>query len=335
MKNELILESLLANSSLYDLASQANDIRTKLHDNKAFYTVNGAITYSNTCELFCPICSFAKKKDSKQSYILSLEQVEQKARYFSEKGAVEVHIIGGINHDIPFDYYIDVLKTIRRVAPNLNIVAFTASECVMMSEITGKSLEYVYKSLIDAGLDALPGGGAEIFNPRVRNVVSPKKLSGKAWLEGHRQAHKCGLKTNATMLYGHVEDDRAVANHLQSLRNLQEETNGFKAIVLLPFRKGESVVDTKLTSQYSCKICSLTRIALDNVPHIRVPVTHFSDRFAQLLLNFGADDIGGTHWAEEVASSAGANFKELSEKDLADCITSAGFKAIRTNSNYV
>ncbi len=331
--NESDLELLLSNSNIYDLGKEANIVRTNLHADKAFYTVNGAITYSNTCELFCPICSFAKEKG--KGYILSLEEVEKRANYFTEKGALEVHIIGGINHDIPFQYYVDVLKTIKRVNPKLNVVAYTASECVMMSEVSGKSLEYVYKTLMDAGLDALPGGGAEIFEAKTRHVVSPKKLSGEAWLEGHRQAHKAGLKTNATMLYGHVENDAAVANHLMSLRNLQEETNGFKALVLLPFRKGESVVASKLTAQYSCKICSLSRIAVDNIPHIRVPVTHFSDRFAQILLNFGADDVGGTHWAEEVASSAGAKFKELQEADLIECINSAGFKAIRTNSNYV
>ncbi|MDY6069108.1 MAG: CofH family radical SAM protein [Opitutales bacterium] len=329
------IERALTNMSLCELGKEADIFRKKLNLNKAFYTVNGAVTYSNSCELLCPICAFGRAKGAKDAYILSIEEAVERTKTFKNAGAVEVHIIGGINHDIPFSYYLDLIRAVKGVDEKINVVAFTVSECVMMSEIKGKSLEYVYKSLRDAGLGAIPGGGAEIFDSAVRGKITPKKLSGADWLNAQKTAHKCGIKTNATMLYGHVENAQNVAEHLKLLRDLQDETNGFKAFVPLPFRKGANcVIPSKSSAVYDCKICSLARLALDNFPHIRVPVPHFTERFCQVLLNFGADDIGGTHWHEEVASSAGAKGEVLSEKTLVNCIQSAGFVPVKTNSNY-
>jgi len=322
------------NSDIFSLGEMSNEVRANKHGNKAFYALNAAITYSNSCELMCPICSFARAKGHAESYILSLEEVHEKAEFFKNLGANEIHIIGGINHDIDFNYYVDVIKTIKNVSSEYNIVAYTASECVMMSEVAGKSLEWVYKTLQDAGLDALPGGGAEIFDDAVRAQITPKKLSGKNWLAAHKIAHQCGIRTNATMLYGHVENLEQITDHLIALRNLQEETGGFKAFVPLPFRKGKSSIKAKESSLYDTCVCSYSRIILDNFDHVRVPVTHFSDRFAQVLLHFGADDIGGTHWSEEVAKSAGANFVRLTEDDLIKTIKSSGFIPVKTNSNY-
>jgi len=322
------------NSDIFSLGQMANEVRINKHKDKAFYALNAAITYSNSCELMCPICSFARSKKHAESYILSLESVREKAQFFNELGANEIHIIGGINHDIDFNYYVDVIKTIRNVSSDYNIVAYTASECVMMSEVTGKSLEWVYKTLLDAGLNALPGGGAEIFDKPARDKITPKKLSGKDWLAAHKVAHQCGIRTNATMLYGHVETLEQITDHLMSLRNLQEETGGFKAFVPLPFRKGKSAIQAKESSLYDTCVCAYSRIILDNFDHLRVPVTHFSDRFVQVLLHFGADDIGGTHWSEEVAKSAGANFARLTENDLIKTIKASGFIPIKTDSNY-
>ncbi len=325
---------LLASPSCMTVGELALKARNHLHSDKAYYTINAAITYSNTCEALCPICSFARKEGHQEAYIITPQEAYNKAKIFSESGALELHMIGGMYSKLPLEYYVELIKSMRRADAKINIVAFTVSECVLMSRVSGKPLEYVYKLLLEAGLNAIPGGGAEIFEESIRQKISPNKLSAQEWLDAMRQAHKCGIKTNATMLYGHIESHEDVVNHLLMLRNLQDETGGFKAFVPLPFRKGASAVGSKSSGVYDLKICAISRILLDNFEHIRVPITHYSDRMDEILLHFGADDIGGTHWSEEVAVAAGAVPQDRSEKYLLNTITRAGFRPVKTNSNY-
>lgn len=324
----------LLSGSPFKVGELADSLRRQKHADTAYYTVNAAITYSNTCEALCPICSFARKEGQEGAYVLSVDDVASRAQKFSKLGAKEIHIIGGIYSKLPFEYYLDVIKAVRSADKNFNIVAYTVSECVLMSRISGKPLEKVYELLMDCGVDALPGGGAEIFEKSVREKIAPRKLSAQEWLDGMRTAHKSGLRTNATMLYGHLERPQDVVDHLLKLRELQDETGGFKAFVPLPFRRGKSVIPAHSSATYDLKICALARAVLDNFDHIRVPITHFDDRLAQVLLCFGADDVGGTHWNEEVAVSAGASLLNRDAKKLEDTIIGAGFKPRLTNSNY-
>ncbi|MBO7521617.1 MAG: CofH family radical SAM protein, partial [Opitutales bacterium] len=317
-----------------DLGERADAVRRRLHANRAFYTVNAAITYSNTCEALCPICSFARREGQQGAYVLSPDEVHNRALNFSKMGAREIHIIGGIYSKLPLQYYIDIIKAARAADKNFNIVAFTVSECSLMAKISGKKLSEICEILQGAGVNALPGGGAEIFNPQIRRRITPNKLTGEEWLEAMRIAHLSGLKTNATMLYGHIETPRDAADHLLKLRDLQDKTGGFKAFVPLPFRKGKSDIPSNSSATYDIKICALARLVLDNFAHIRVPITHFDERLAQVLLCFGADDIGGTHWHEEVAVSAGAGANDRSAKKLESIIKTAGFEPVLTNSNY-
>lgn len=325
---------LLRFSHPSELGIRADSFRRKLHSNKAYYAVNAAVTYSNICEALCPICSFARREGAEGAYLLSPEEVFERSKIFAQKGAEEIHIIGGIYSKLPLEYYIDICKAAKLGGGNINLVAFTVSECALMARISGKTLAQIFEILKDAGVDALPGGGAEVFDEDIRKKISPAKLRGNEWLDAMRIAHKCGIKTNATMLYGHIETPESVVSHLLALRELQDETSGFKAFVPLPFRKGASKIPAKAGGIYDLKICALSRLVLDNFPHVRVPVTHFGDRFAQVLLNFGADDIGGTHWSEEVAVSAGAEKREMSAEFLQRTISAAGFEAVKTNSNY-
>lgn len=325
---------LLTKGSVIELGERADAIRRKLHANRAYYAINAAITYSNICEVLCPICSFSRKEGQNGAYLLTPEEVAERAKAFSERGAEEIHIIGGMYSKLPFSYYIDVVKAVRSADSKLNIVAFTVSECVLMSRISGKPLGEIYEQLKLAGVNALPGGGAEIFDKSVRDKVAPDKLTAAEWLDAMRVAHSHGLKTNATMLYGHVETPESVVDHLLKLRELQSETGGFKAFVPLPFRSGASKVPANSSASYDLKVCALARIVLDNFPHVRVPITHFGDRFAQVLLNFGADDIGGTHWQEEVAVSAGAERVNRDENFMRRTIIAAGFEPVKSNSNY-
>ncbi len=325
---------LLTAADLPALGERADALRRERHGSAAYYAVNAAITYSNICQAMCPICSFSRREGQPGAYLLSADDVRRRAFAFSEMGAEEIHIIGGIYPKLPFEYYLEVVKAVKSADPSLNVVAFTVSECSLMARVSGLGLESVFSSLIDAGVNALPGGGAEIFDEAVRKVISPNKLSAEEWLGAMRAAHKCGLKTNATMLYGHVETPESVVDHLLRLRELQDETRGFKAFVPLPFRKGASPVPSKASGVYDIRICALARIVLDNFPHIRVPVPHFGDRMAQILLNFGADDIGGTHWREEVATSAGAVRSERTEDFMRGVVEGAGFMPKKCNSNY-
>ena len=324
----------LLNAPLAELGGRADALRRKLHSNRAYYTVNAAITYSNICETLCPICSFGKKEGADGAYLLTPDEVAERAAKFSQMGAEEIHIIGGMYSKLPLSYYLDVVKAVKGADKKLNVVAFTVSECVLMSRVSGKPLGEVYELLKSAGVDALPGGGAEIFDKSVREKIAPKKLTADEWLDAMRTAHTHGLKTNATMLYGHIETPESVVDHLLRLRELQSETGGFKAFVPLPFRRGASAVQAHSSATYDLKICALSRIVLDNFPHVRVPITHFSDRFAQVLLNFGADDIGGTHWQEEVAVAAGAQRVNRDENFMRSTIEAAGFVPVKSNSNY-
>lgn len=324
----------LLKGSPFELGELAYGLRSKKHSNKAYYTVNAAITYSNTCEALCPICSFARREGQQGAYVLSVEEVSNRARRFSELGAKEIHIIGGIYSKLDLNYYLDVIRAVRAADKNFNIVAYTVSECVLMSKISSLKLDRVFELLIEAGVNALPGGGAEIFDESVRKKIAPRKLSGQEWLDAMQTAHKAGLRTNATMLYGHTETPEQVVDHLFKLRDLQDKTGGFKAFVPLPFRQGKSSIQAHSSATYDLKICALARLVLDNFDHIRVPITHFDDRLEQVLLWFGADDVGGTHWNEEVAVSAGASLLNRDAKKIEDTIRAAGFVPQLTNSNY-
>ncbi len=325
---------LLRSASPLAAGELADAARRKMHGGRAFYSVNAAITYSNICEAMCPICSFARREGEEGGYLLTPEEVYRRASDFSKAGALEIHIIGGIYSKLPLEYYLDVVRAVKSADKNLNVVAYTVSECDLISRVSQKPLEEVIGLLMEAGVNALPGGGAEIFEESIRKKISPNKLTADQWLDAMRTTHRAGLKTNATMLYGHIESDEHVVDHLLRLRDLQDETGGFKAFVPLPYRQGKSSIQSKASGAYDLKICALARLILDNFPHIRVPITHFGDRLAQILLNFGADDVGGTHWNEEVAVSAGAAQTERDAAFMRRTIAGAGFEAVEGNSNY-
>ena len=326
--------SLLKTADLATLGERANAARRKIHSDNAFYAVNAAITYSNICQACCPICSFFRREGEKGAYLLSPEDVFEQAKKYSQMGAEEIHTIGGIYRKLPLEYYLDVVRAVKRADKNLNVVSYTVSECALMSEVSGLPLRDVMQKLVEAGTDALPGGGAEIFASQVRAKITPNKLSGTQWLAAMQTAHEVGLKTNATMLYGHIETPEDVVEHLDMLRRQQDISGGFKAFVPLPFRQGGSTIPAKNSGVYDLKICAIARLMLDNFAHIRVPVPHFGDRMTQVLLNWGADDIGGTHWHEEVATSAGAPEYTRTPEFMRGIITAAGFKPVKTNSNY-
>ena len=246
------------------------------------------LNYTNICELRCPLCAFSKDKGEKGSFTLSLTEIEQRVSEAVNSGIDEVHIVGGLNPDLKLDYFEEMLSCIKRIKPDIFIVAFTAVEYDYFAKLNNLPLETVFRRLIDAGVNALPGGGAEIFAQDVRNIIAPKKISGKRWLEVMETAHGLGLKTNATMLYNHLETPEHIIDHLFQIRKLQDKTGGFKAFVPLAFHKENTSVTTNrsgaTTGYDDIRIYATSRIVLHNVPHIKALWMYLGEKMAQTML---------------------------------------------------
>ncbi len=329
---------LLRSNDILDIGRIAQVLRHRWNGKNAYYGVNMNLNYTNVCELRCPLCAFSCDADSEKAYLYDIEEVERRVRSALSEGIEEVHIVGGLRPDLPLSYFEEMLRTIKRIDPNLFIVAFTAVEYDYFARINGIPLETVIRRLIDAGLGAIPGGGAEIFDPDIRRIISPKKISGDRWLEVMRTAHSLGLKTNATMLFGHIETDAHIVDHLSRIRALQSETGGFKTFVPLAFHPANTaIVGAKpRTSGYDiARIYAASRIFLHNIPHIKALWMYVGERMAQNLLWFGVDDIGATYHQEKVVHAAGATTPDYgSESFLKHLITSAGFHPVRTTAAY-
>uniref|UniRef100_A0A7C4VRJ2 CofH family radical SAM protein n=1 Tax=Desulfatirhabdium butyrativorans TaxID=340467 RepID=A0A7C4VRJ2_9BACT len=329
---------LLGSNDILDIGRIAQILRHRWNGKKAYYGVNMNLNYTNVCELRCPLCAFSCDADSPKAYLYDITEVERRVRSALSEGIDEVHIVGGLRPDLPLTYFEEMLRTIKRIDPNLFIVAFTAVEYDYFARINGLPLKTVIRRLIDAGLGAIPGGGAEIFAPEVRRIISPKKISGERWLEVMRTAHGLGLKTNATMLFGHIETDAHIVDHLSRIRLLQSETGGFKTFVPLAFHPANTAVSgvKPRTSGYDiARIYATSRIFLHNIPHIKALWMYVGERMAQNLLWFGVDDIGATYNQEKVVHAAGASTPDFgSESFLKHLITAAGFEPVRTTAAY-
>ena len=328
---------MLQTNDILDLGAIADFIRTKLHENRTFYGVNMNLNYTNICELRCPLCAFSCDKEDKKAYLFSIKEIEQKVRKAVDFGIDEIHIVGGLHPELKLDYFEQMLKTIKKIKPDINIVAFTAVEYDYFAALNNISVEEVFKRLIKAGVNTLPGGGAEIFAPEVRKIIAPKKISGTVWLEIMETAHNMGLKTNATMLYNHKESIEDIADHLLKLRDLQNRTNGFKTFVPLQFHSENTQITTRRsTSGFDdIRIYATARIFLSNIPHIKALWMYVGDKMAQVLQKFGVDDIGATYHNEKVVHAAGATTSDFgTEKFLKRLITTAGFVPQRTTASY-
>ncbi len=329
---------MLETVDILELGTIAHHVRTNLHKDITYYGVNTNLNYTNICELRCPLCAFSCDEGDPDAYMLSLDEIEAKIRNAVSHGIDEVHIVGGIHSKLKIDYFEQMLRLIKMIDPGLFIVAFTAVEYDHFATLNNMSLEDVFKRLIDAGLGALPGGGAEIFSPDVRHIIAPKKISGNRWLDVMRTAHKMGLKTNVTMLYNHKESMDDIVDHLSKIRNLQDETGGFKTFVPLPFHGKNTEIDAKRSSTTGyddIRIYATARIYLHNVPHIKALWMYLGEKMAQVLLRFGVDDIGATYIDEKVVHAAGAGTPDYgTEKFLQRLVTEAGLKPVRTSAGY-
>lgn len=328
---------MLATDDIMELGAVAHYVKKRAHNSRVYYGVNMNLNYTNVCELRCPLCAFSRDAGDSAAYTMSLDEIEEKVRKELVYGIDEVHIVGGLNPALEPDYFLEMLRRIKKVRQSLFIVAFTAVEYDYFSRRSGVPLDRLFALFRDAGLGALPGGGAEIFSARVRETIAPRKIPGDRWLEVMEAAHRAGLKTNATMLYGHVETDDDIVDHLARIRSLQNTTGGFKTMVPLPFHAENTGVrpGRELTGFDHLKTYATARIFLHNVPHLKALWMYLGEKMAQVLLHFGVDDFGATYRHEKVVHAAGAATPDFgSEEHLKRLIENAGMTPVRTTAGY-
>jgi aminodeoxyfutalosine synthase len=318
-----------------ELAALANK---RKNGKSVYFNVNRHINPTNICVNRCAFCAFSRTSGEEGAYSLALDEICRRAVEAEGEGATEVHIVGGLHPDLPFEYYEEVLRAIRAAAPHLHIKAFTAVEIDYFSRISGCSIEQVLERLMKAGLGSMPGGGAEILVEEVRHKICPEKISGQRWLEIIRLAHRSGLKTNATMLYGHVESHADRVAHMHMLRELQDETGGFQAFIPLAFQPENSdlKLDIKGTSGLDdLKTLAIARIFLDNFGHIKAYWVMLGDKIAQVSLAFGVDDLDGTVVEEKIGHDAGASSPQsLSKEGIITLIRKAGKSPVERDTLY-
>ena len=318
-----------------ELAALANQ---RKNGGSVFFNVNRHINPTNICVNRCAFCAFSKTAGEEGAYTLALEEICRRARVAQAEGATEVHMVGGLHPDLAFGYYEEVLAAVRRAAPNLHIKAFTAVEVDYFSRISGLSIEQVLERLKSAGLGSMPGGGAEILVEEVRQRICPEKITGQRWLEIIRLAHRAGLKTNATMLYGHVETYADRVAHMAMLRDLQDETRGFQAFIPLAFQPENSDLrlDIKGTSGLDdLKTLAIGRIFLDNFDHVKAYWVMLGEKIAQVALAFGVNDLDGTVVEEKIGHDAGAQSPQSLTKDgIIRLIKKAGKVPVERDTLY-
>ncbi len=318
-----------------ELAAWAN--HQKNGDN-VYFNVNRHINPTNVCVNRCAFCAFSRTADADDAYTLALDQMVGRAVEAAKQGATEVHLVGGLHPDLPFTFYQELLREIRRAAPSLHIKAFTAVEIDYFARISSQSAEQVLMQLIEAGLGSMPGGGAEILVEEVRQQICPEKISGARWLEIHQQAHHLGLKTNATMLYGHVETVADRVRHLALLRELQDRTGGFQVFIPLAWQPDNSPLklDTRGTSGLDdLKTLAVSRLFLDNFQHLKAYWIMLGEKIAQVSLAFGVDDLDGTVVEEKIGHDAGAESPQsLSLDRLIRLIRIAGKTPVERDTLY-
>ncbi|MFC1809552.1 radical SAM protein [Candidatus Omnitrophota bacterium] len=327
---------LLTRGDLMFMGEMANLRRKEMVGNNAFYQYNYNINHTNICENECDLCAFYR--DENEGYVLTLEEIEEAVRKVHEVGVNEVHIVGGLNEQLKLDYFVSMLMRIKAIDPHIHIQAFTTVEIAYFAKQSGTTTRQILTVLRDAGLDTLPGGGAEIFSERVRNLICKNKISGAEWLRIMEEAHELGIQSNATMLYGHIETAEEIVDHLSRLRALQDRTGGFFAFVPLAFFPDNTKINGMRKETFGdldMKILACARMYLDNFDHLKSMWMIYGYKACQVGLDFGADDIGGTYFDEIIVHAAGATTpKSLTKDEICALITKMNRVPVQVNSKY-
>lgn len=331
---------LISNDNLFMIGAAADLIRKNLVGDKVTFAASYYMNYTNVCAASCQMCAFYRKGDEQDAYTLTPEQIEQRVGMAKSMGATEVHIVGGFHPDLPLEYYENMMRGIKKNHPELTIKAFTAAEIFYLSKLTKNPVKEILSRLKDAGLDTMPGGGAELFHPEIRNHIVRGKCSGQEWLDTIEQAHRLGIKSNATMLYGHIEKPEHIIDHLIKIRELQKKTGGFLTFIPLKFSldntelEQKNLVKHECSSIYDLKVTAISRLMLARIlDNISVYWVAYGKKLAQVALSNGGSDLVGTAFSEEIYRAAGKPTNS-SVMELAEMVKEVGKQPIQRDTYF-
>src|SRR5262245_44964420 len=314
-------------ADLFTLGELANLVRERKNGNFAYYNVNTHLNPTNVCVYRCTFCAFRADLRSPRGYVMSDEQILDRAAEAERRGATELHVVGGLHHQLPYEWYLNVVRIVHQAHPRLHLKAYTAVEWDWFARLTGRPTLDLLAEFKDAGLGSLPGGGAEIFHPEVRDKICEHKADADAWFRIHREAHELGLRSNATMLYGHIERPHHRIDHLCRLRELQDETGGFQTFIPLAFHPENTGLAhiSKPGRLLDLRVLAISRLMLDNFTHVKAYWVMLGIPTAQIALSFGADDFDGTVVHEKIYHDAGSDTpQELTVAQIRHLISEAG-----------
>jgi aminodeoxyfutalosine synthase len=328
--------ALFRTRDIHAVGEMADVANRRVNGDRVYFIVNRHINPTNICVNRCKFCAFGKGKEEPLAYTMTMDEILVRAEEGRSQNATELHIVGGLHPDLPFDFYLRMIRTLRERFPEMHIQAFTAVEIDYFSRITGLPMAEVIRLLKEAGLGSLPGGGAEIFAPEVRNRICPEKITGDRWLEVMEEVHTAGLRSNATMLYGHVETLESRVDHMRRLRELQDRTGGFQSFIPLAFHpKNTEIAKGYTTGLADLLSLAVGRIYLDNFRHVKSFWIMVGPKIAQISLHFGVDDIDGTVVEEKITHAAGAQAgQEMTVAELVTMIRQAGKIPVERDTLY-
>jgi aminodeoxyfutalosine synthase len=329
--------TLYRTSDILSVGYMANLVRERLHGSTTYFNVNRHINPTDVCVASCRLCAFGKRAKDPKAYTMSLEEVWHRAGEGWSEAVTEFHIVGGLHPELTLDWYCEMLRGLKNRFPQVHLKAFTMVEVAYLAQRAKITVREVLERLRDAGMDSLPGGGAEIFCDRVRRIICDHKITGEQWIETARTAHSLGLHSNCTMLYGHIENAEDRSDHLVKLRALQDETSGFVTFIPLAFHPDNTPLQhiPKTTGFADIKNIAVARLMLDNIPHIKAYWIMMTPRIAQIALRFGADDIDGTVVEEKIYHDAGATTSQgLRRTELLQLIRKAGRDPVERDTLY-
>ena len=322
---------------LHVVGELANWVRERLHGDLAYFNVNQHINYTNVCNKLCRFCAFQRLPNQPGAYTMSPDEVATKIREHLDSPVTEVHMVAGIYPKLPYQYYLDILRAVKETRPDIHIKAFTMVELDQIAKVAKKPLAEVLPELVEAGLGSIPGGGAEVFAERVHKDTYHLKISGDDWLDIARTVHESGLRSNCTMLHGHIETIEERVDHLDRLRVLQDETGGFQTYIPLSFHPENSEMShvPAPTAVAELRELAVARLLLDNIPHIKAYWILLDIPIAQLALSYGADDVDGTVVEEKIYHEAGATTpQEVARAELVEWIEDAGRIPVERDTLY-
>ncbi len=329
---------LMKSQNLPLIGALADYARKRTVGDRVMFVTNCHINYTNICISKCKFCAYFREEGQKDAFTLTMDEIMEKAQKASSMGATELHIVGSLNPKLPFEYYEEMLRRLREKFPKMSLKAYTAVEIAYLADQSGMNVKQVLSRLKNAGLSSLPGGGGEIFNEEVRKKLCPNKISGEQWLEVMENAHGLGIKSNATMLYGHIETNADIVDHILRIRELQKKTNGFQAFIPLSFHPDNTgLQDIKAPTGFDdLKIIAVSRLLLNGyVNNIKSYWVMVGEKIAQIALHYGANDIDGTVMEERITHAAGGASPEYMPKErLIHLIKNAGRIPVERTTNY-